>query len=111
MNRIVLKGNLVDDPEVTQVGANDTDKCKFRVASNQFGGETLFLDIEAWRKTAVNCGKYLVKGSPVLVDGRLVQNNWEKDGEKRSKVFISADAVEFLGKPAEKEDEDSEVPF
>lgn len=51
-----------------------------------------------WDKLAENCGKYLSKGSPALVEGRLQQKSWTgKDGEKESRLEVMGSAVQFLG--------------
>jgi single-strand DNA-binding protein len=61
---------------------------------------TCFADIVVWDRTAEACQKYLGKGSPVLVEGRLETNEWESpQGEKRSKLRVRADRVQFLGQP------------
>jgi single-strand DNA-binding protein len=97
MNKVIIKGNLVADPEARQVGQNKTDLSKFRVAVNDFK-KTVYVDVEAWEKTAANCNKYLKKGSPILIDGRLNLDEWETEGKKRSRLTVVANNVEFLGK-------------
>jgi single-strand DNA-binding protein len=63
--------------------------------------EVCFVDLVAWGKTAENCGQYLTKGSPILVEGGLQLDQWTgKDGEKRSKLRVRAERVQFLGRPA-----------
>jgi len=56
-----------------------------------------FLDVTVWGNQAEACAKYLSRGKPVAVDGRLEQQRWEKDGQNRSKVVIIAQQVQFLG--------------
>ena len=58
-----------------------------------------FIDIAAWGRTAEVCGEYLKKGRPVFVEGRLNQDRWEQDGQKRSKIRVTADRVQCLGGP------------
>lgn len=124
MNKVIVKGNLVADPEVREIGEKKTPLTKFRVAVNEFK-KTVFVDIETWDKTAQNCGKYLQKGSPVLIDGRLALDEWQtQDGNKRSRLFVVGNSVEFLGKLTSDDDagdkaadvttdisEDDDVPF
>jgi len=120
MNKVIIKGNLVKDPESRQVGANKTDLAKFRLAVNDYK-KTVYVDVEAWEKTAANCSKYLKKGSPVLIDGRLNLDEWETEGQKRSRLTVVANNVEFLGKLNSDEDketpnptvedDDSDIPF
>ena len=65
--------------------------------------ETTFVDIEAWGKQAELVSKYLTKGSPCMIEGRLRLDTWEdkKDGSKRSKLRVTADSLQFTDrKPA-----------
>lgn len=102
MNKVVLIGNLVRDPEVraTQSGIS---VCNFTVAVNRrfknANGEqeTDFLNVIAWRQLAELCGKYLAKGRKVAVTGSIQTRQYEaKDGSKRTAWDIVADEVEFL---------------
>lgn len=105
LNRCVLIGRLVADPELryTQTGIAVTN---FRIAvdrpfSNQQGErQTDFIDIVCWRKLAEIAANNLGKGRLVAVDGRLQINQWQdQDGNKRSKPEIQADDVRFLDRP------------
>ena len=102
MNKVVLIGNLVRDPEVraTQSGIS---VCNFTVAVNRrfknANGEqeTDYLNVIAWRQLAELCGKYLAKGRKVAVTGSIQTRTYEaKDGSKRTAWDIVADEVEFL---------------
>lgn len=99
INTCTVAGRLVADPIERK-----TDKytlAKFTLAVDRNYGkekQTDFLDCDAWQKTAEYVLKYLKKGSPVAVSGRLQQDTWEKDGKKQSKIFIVADKVESFGK-------------
>lgn len=102
MNKVVLIGNLVRDPEVraTQSGIS---VCNFTVAVNRRfkkengEQETDFLNVIAWRQLADLCGKYLAKGRKVAVTGSIQTRTYEaKDGSKRTAWDIVADEVEFL---------------
>ena len=55
------------------------------------------MDVVAWGRTAEVCKRYLTKGSQVLVEGRISYNEWEKDGQRRSKHQVVAENVQFLG--------------
>jgi single-strand DNA-binding protein len=75
------------------------------------------VDVVVWDKTAENCEKYLRKGSSILVEGRLQMDEWQsKEGEKRSKLRVRADRVQFTGTPrgsaaaGEREPRPSEEP-
>lgn len=65
--------------------------------NDQFMDEASFFDVVVFGKQAENCADYLTKGRSVLVEGRLRQRRWEKDGQKRSKVEVVADRVQFMG--------------
>jgi len=107
LNRVFLMGNLTRDPEVrytpsgTAVGdlglaVNETYKNK----AGETVDSTVFVDVEVWARQAETCAEYLYKGSPVFVEGRLKLDQWEnQQGEKRSKLRVRADRVQFLGAP------------
>ncbi len=106
INRVVLTGNLTRDPELrsTQSGMS---VCSLRIASNtrrknQATGEwedkPNFFDVTVWGAQGENCARFLSKGRPVALDGRLEWREWEtQNGDKRQSVEIVADAVQFLG--------------
>ncbi len=104
-NRVILMGNLTRDPEVRFVpsGRPVADlglavNEKYKNSEGDFVERTDYFDITVWGPQGENCGKYLKKGRPVLVEGRLRLDTWENDkGEKRSKVKVIADRVQFLG--------------
>lgn len=105
-NRVTLAGNLGRDPEVKFL-PNDKACASFSLAINRkwkdAGGqpkeETTWVDVEAWGRTAELVGQFLTKGQPCFLDGRLRLDVWEdkKTGEKRSKLKVVADSVQFLG--------------
>ena len=100
LNKVILTGNLAKDVEVryTQSGKAVT---RMTVAVNQGYGDkktTDFFNLVAWDKTAEHCGKYLSKGSKVLVEGTLKNNNYEdKNGVKRYDVEVIVGSIEFIG--------------
>lgn len=100
MNKVFLVGNLTRDPELTTVGASSASVCKFGIAVNRrVGGnqETDFYNITAWRMLGENCAKFIKKGSKVAISGDIQIRNYEdKEGNKRTSVEVTADAVEFL---------------
>lgn len=103
INTIVIGGNLARDVVQKQIPSGRT-VCEFVVASNhtylsngEKKQEVSFVDIEVWGPVAENCAKYLKKGSPVVVAGRLKQERWESpSGEKRSRFKVVAATVQFL---------------
>ncbi|MEU4296427.1 single-stranded DNA-binding protein [Kitasatospora aureofaciens] len=99
---ITIVGNLVDDPELrfTQSGV---PVAKFRIAStprtfdrqtNEWkDGESLFLTCNVWRQPAENVAESLTKGMRVIVQGRLNQRSYEKDGQKRTVFEVEVEEV------------------
>ena len=100
----MVAGNLTRDPEVKFL-ANERAVCNFGLAVNKkwkdkegnAKEEVTFIDVEAWGRTAELIGQYLKKGSPAYIEGHLKLDTWEKDGQKHSKLKVSADSVQFLG--------------
>jgi single-strand DNA-binding protein len=106
INRVVLTGNLTTDPELRSLPGSGTSVCKLRVACNTrrkgAGGDwedkPNFFDVTVWGAQGENCARYLSKGRPVAIDGRLEWREWQdKDGNKRQSIEIIADSVQFLG--------------
>src|SRR5476651_2069575 len=104
LNKVLLMGNLTRDPEVKYT-PKGTAVCDLGMAINdsykaQDGTikETVtYVDVEVWGRTAENCKQYLAKGRGVFVEGQLRLDQWEQDGQKRSKLKVRADRVQFLG--------------
>lgn len=103
MNRVILIGNLANDPEsrTTQSGIA---QCSFRLAvQRRFKGqngekETDFLPIVCWRQTAEFAQKYLAKGRKVAVEGSIQTRSYDaQDGSKRYVTEVIADNVEAVG--------------
>ena len=108
LNKVFLIGNLTRSPELRYT-PNGTPVSDLRLAVNRTysstqGGErrqeTHFFTVVVWGKQAENCGEFLDKGSPVMIEGRLQTREWEtKDGQKRNVVEVVAERVQFLGRP------------
>jgi len=104
LNKVLLMGNLTRDPDVRYVPSGaavaEFSMAMNRVYTNQAKErkeEVCYVKIVTWGKLAENCSKYLTKGSPVFVEGRLQSRSWEtKDGEKRNILEVVADRVQFL---------------
>jgi single-strand DNA-binding protein len=106
-NRVILVGNLTRDPElryipsgtaVSDIGLAVNDRIK---RGEQWVDETTFVDITLWGRTAEIANEYLSKGSPVLIEGRLKLDRWEKDGQKFSKLKVIGDKLQMLGSRGE----------
>ena len=106
MNRVFLMGNLTRDPELRQTtsGTAVSDlglavSEKFRNKAGELVETKCFVDIVAWDRQAEACSQYLSKGAPVIVEGRLQLDQWQTEsGEKRSRLRVRAERVQFLGR-------------
>jgi single-strand DNA-binding protein len=106
-NRVLLMGNLTRNPEIryTPSGTAVADlglavNESFKNKAGETVEQTCFVDVVVWGRQAETASEYLHKGSPVFVEGRLQLDQWEsKEGEKRSKLRVRADRVQFLGSP------------
>jgi single-strand DNA-binding protein len=106
LNKVLLMGNLTRDPEVryTPKGTAVTELgiAVNRIYTGENGEkreEVTFVDVTVWGRTAENVGEYLRKGRPVFIEGRLQLDSWEdkQSGQKRNKLKVVADNVQFLG--------------
>ncbi|MCI8445637.1 MAG: single-stranded DNA-binding protein [Bacilli bacterium] len=101
MNRVMLVGRLTIKPELRYTGSN-LPYSRFSVAVNrtftnsQGQREADFINVVVWRKQAENVCNFLDKGSLVSVEGRLQTSSYEVNGEKRYRVEVVADSVQFL---------------
>ena len=114
LNKVFLMGRLTFDPELRRTPGG-TAVTELRMAtSRSWAGrdgerreETLFIDVTVWDRQAENCCQYLRKGSAIHVEGSLRMDTWDDKttGEKRSKIRVHADRVQFLdarrGEPGE----------
>jgi single-strand DNA-binding protein len=106
-NRVLLMGNLTRNPEIryTPSGTAVADlglavNENFKNKAGETVEQTCFVDVVVWGRQAETASEYLQKGSPVFVEGRLQLDQWEnQQGEKRSKLRVRADRVQFLGSP------------
>jgi len=108
LNKVLLMGNLTRDPEVkytpkgTAVGdlaiaINDS----YKAQDGTIKETVTYVDIEVWGRQAETCKQYLTKGRPIFVEGQLRLDQWETpQGEKKSRLKVRADRVQFLGSPS-----------
>ena len=106
INRVILTGNLTKDPDLraTNSGMN---VCSLRLAVNsrrkdgstgQWVEEPNYFDVTVFGAQGENCARFLTKGRPVAVDGRLKWREFtDQQGNQRQAIEIIADAVQFLG--------------
>lgn len=117
-NKVILMGNLTRDPvlkttpsgtSVAEIGLAMNRKYK---AGDEMKEEVCFVDITFWGKMAETVTQYLKKGSSLHVEGRLKFDQWEKDGQRRSKLRVVGEGFQFVGskgdgeKTEPKKDED-----
>jgi single-strand DNA-binding protein len=97
MNKIIIIGNLVRDPEL-RTTPSGVAVCTFTIAVNGRKPEdTQFFRITTWRQTAENCQRFLAKGRKVAVTGAVSLNTYTaKDGTTKASLEVNADEVEFL---------------
>lgn len=129
LNKSIVAGNLTRDPEV-RFAPSGMAVCSFSIANThvykQDGQKkeiVSYIDCQVFGKTAEACGEHLGKGSSVIVEGRIQQRRWEKDGVKKFKVEIFCESVHFLSpsKKADKQEpgagtgaapqDDQDIPF
>ncbi len=104
INRVVISGNLTRDPELRST-AGGTSVMGFGVAVNERRKNAQtgewedwpnFVDCTMFGKRAEALERYLSKGTKVAIEGRLHYSSWEKDGQKRSKLDVTVDEIEFM---------------
>jgi single-strand DNA-binding protein len=104
LNKVFLIGNLTRDPELRYIPSGSA-VATFTIGVNRVWktptGEkkeqASFIRIVVWGRRAEVCGEYLVKGSPVFIEGRMQSRDWQtQDGQKRNTVEVVADNIQFL---------------
>jgi len=103
INRVVLTGNLTRDPEL-RTTPGGVSVCSLRIASNtrrktsdgEFVDKPNYFSVTVWGAHGENCARYLTKGRPVAIDGRLEWREWTHEDTKREAIEIIADTVQFL---------------
>ncbi|MBL8964640.1 MAG: single-stranded DNA-binding protein [Phycisphaeraceae bacterium] len=102
-NKVILLGNLTRDPELRHTSGNQAVASiglavnrRWRSPDGEQREETTFVDCEAWGKTAELMCQYLSKGRPVFIEGRLKLDQWEKEGQKFSKLRVVVENFQFV---------------
>ncbi|MHB1560426.1 MAG: single-stranded DNA-binding protein [Isosphaeraceae bacterium] len=105
LNKVFLMGSLTADPELRRTPSGSAVTELRLVTSRAWTGrdgerreEKLYIDVTVWERQAENCCQYLHKGSGVHVEGSLKMDTWDDKttGEKRSKIKVQAERVQFL---------------
>lgn len=108
VNRVIIAGNLARDPELKET-SNGKCMTVFPVAvsrhwrnnNGEDRKETTFFRIIVWNATAETCARYLKKGRPVLVEGRIETRTYKNSaGQTQYLTQVVGDQVTFLNKPA-----------
>lgn len=103
-NKIIIVGNLGKDPELRYTPQGSA-VCNFSIATNekrkdkqgQLQDVTTWFKVTLWNKTAEAASKYLVKGSPVYIEGRLSIEEWEdRDGNRRYTLNVNGSDMQFI---------------
>jgi single-strand DNA-binding protein len=106
-NKVILMGNLTRDVELKAIGSGQSVakislavNRNFTTASGEKREEVTYVECESWGKQAEVMAKYLSKGRPVLVEGRLKLDSWQdKEGNKRSALKVVEEAFQIVGAP------------
>jgi len=115
MNKVQILGTMTKDCElrytqggtaIGNFGIAWNEKIKDQ-ATGQYNDKAHFFDVTAWGKTAENINKFFKKGSRILLDGQLEFSQWEKDGQKRSKVGVKVREFHFIDR---KSDNQAQAP-
>ena len=105
INRVTMTGNLTRDPELRST-ASGTSVCSLRIANNtrrkdangEWTDRAHYFSVTVFGAQGENCARFLSKGRPIAIDGRLEWREWQaQDGSKRESVEIVAETVQFLG--------------
>ena len=108
-NKIIIVGNLGRDPELRYTPQGDA-VCSFSMATNErkkdksgeFQDVTTWFKVTLWRRQAENASKYLSKGSPVYIEGRLQIEEWtDRDGKERFTLGVQATDMQFISSRGE----------
>lgn len=103
-NKVILLGNLTRDVELRHLPSGTQSVANVGIAVNrrwrtpegEQKEETTFVDCEAWGKQAETLAKYVSKGRPLFIEGRLRLDTWEKEGQKFSKLKVVIENFQFV---------------
>lgn len=111
LNQVMLAGTVTRDIELRNVGQSNTAVCDVSIAINdkhknnagEWVEDVTYVDVTCWGRTAEVASQYLVKGSNILVEGKIKIESWtdKQSGQKRSKTKVNCERLQMLGgKPA-----------
>jgi single-strand DNA-binding protein len=103
LNKVFLIGNLTRDPEIRYTPSGKAVgemrlavSRRFTTPDGQTRDETCFVNVVVWGRSAELSGERLAKGMPVFVEGRLQFEEWEKEGQKHSRLRVVSERIQFL---------------
>lgn len=96
INRFIIQGNLTSDPEI-KTSVNGKNYCNFSVACNVNKDKCHFLNVTIFGDQAENFCKWSKKGDMRIIEGEIVQDSYEKDGEKINRMKLIASRFYFAG--------------
>ena len=108
VNQMILQGRFTAEPEVKQVSGFSV--VEFTLAWSEKYKESenkCFMRCKAWRNTADFIGKYFHKGDMAVVEGTMLTESWEKDGQTQSRTLCTVEKCHFCGNKSNSTDSDS----
>jgi single-strand DNA-binding protein len=117
-NRVILLANLTREPQVRftpsqhpVVDFGVATNRKWRSTDGQERNETCYVDCVMFGKRAEVIGKFFHKGTPIFIEGRLTFESWQgQDGQKKSKIKVTVENFEFVGKNESQSEQPGERP-
>lgn len=117
MRQVIITGNLTKDIDM-RLTTSGIEVSTTSIANNDTKDKPVYINLKAFKKTAVFMSDYLSKGSKVLIVGQIAQDRYEKDGEKKQFDYVIVDRVEFMEKKegevkqqTSKQEADDDIPF
>ena len=108
LNKVILAGGLVADPELKKTTNTDSSVCSFTIAVNRRyskpgeQAQTDFIDCVAWRQQAEFLSRYFKKGSSILIVGNIQKRAWnDQQGNKRYTTEVIVDEINFVDSKGE----------
>jgi len=105
LNKVMLIGNLTKDAELRYIPSGQpvlefrlAVSRRYRTQAGEDREESLFIDVSLWGRRGEAVSRFLTRGTPLFVEGRLKMDEWERDGQRRSKMTVVAQNIEFLGR-------------
>lgn len=121
INRVLISGHLTRDAELrhTQTGLPIASFCiavndrRKNPQTGEWENYPNFIDVSFFGTRAEKCMNMLTKGAKVFIDGKLRYSSWENDGQKRSKLDVAVDNIEFTKKQEQPQQDyySADMPF